>query len=386
MTFQYQLIFLGDVENKACCALGECFLKKFQELGFKDSMVKIIYPNEFSTKFSNKEPCFIYYLGSLQRKDDNTSAIQRLIKNGKSIFPLYFGPSFEDEVPKSLHLMNGQRYDASKIDSYVNCALESLQLLRRSRKLFISYRRTDSTLVANQLFDGLVKANYDVFLDTYSIQPAVAFQEELHHRLTDCDVLVQLYTNEFKSSKWCQEEILSANQKQIGIVELVWPDCQPDLHNLLCEVIRLSNEDFINNKYNEEKCCLTEACINRIIGKIESVRARNLAARQDSLVGEFIIEARKSNHVLVREYQYLLENLLDGVRLFIPAVGIPQSYDCFNSLRFKDLLQKKKIQIFLIYDDLRVKKKWIEHLDWLNLSLEVKTIKKKDFELWLRNN
>jgi hypothetical protein len=30
--------------------------------------------------------------------------------------------------------------------------------------------------------------------------------------------------------------------------------------------------------------------------------------------------------------------------LFIPAIGIPQSYDCFDSLRFRKLLDNEKIE------------------------------------------
>lgn len=262
-----------------------------------------------------------------------------------------------------------------------------MKLLRENRKLFISYRRTDSSAVANQLFDAFVRSNYDVFLDTYSINPAKNFQEELHHRMTDCDVLIQLYTNDFKNSEWCNEEITSANQKQIGVVEVVWPDCNPDIHNLLCEPIQLSEELFIDKKFHNEDCRLTEESIVNIIYTVESVRARNLAARQDNLVGEFVEEARKQERRLIQEYRYLVENLENGrIRLFIPAIGIPQSYDCFESLRFRELLNNEKLELFLIYDDLCIRKRWIEHLEWLNKSLEVKTIKKKDFESWLRNN
>ncbi|MEB3376245.1 hypothetical protein SFC43_35045 [Bacteroides sp. CR5/BHMF/2] len=111
---------------------------------------------------------------------------------------------------------------------------------------------------------------------------------------------------------------------------------------------------------------------------MESVRARNLAARQDNLVGEFVEEARKQERRLIQEYRYLVENLENGrIRLFIPAIGIPQSYDCFESLRFRELLNNEKLELFLIYDDLCIRKRWIEHLEWLNKSLEVKTIKKK---------
>lgn len=205
--------------------------------------------------------------------------------------------------------------------------------------------------------------------------------------MTDCDVLIQLYTNNFKNSEWCNEEITSANQKQIGIVEVVWPDCKPDVHNLLCEPIQLSEELFIDKNFHHENCSLTEETITKIVYTVESVRARNLAARQDNLVGEFVEEARKQGRRLIQEYRYLVENLgHDRMRLFIPAIGIPQSYDCFESLRFKKLLNNEKLELFLIYDDLRIRKRWIEHLEWLNESLEVKTIKKKEFESWLRNN
>ena len=90
---------------------------------------------------------------------------------------------------------------------------------------------------------------------------------------------------------------------------------------------------------------------------------------------------------MIQEYKYLVERKEDDeVNVFIPAVGVPQSFDCYESLLFKELLSNPKTKIHLIYDDLRIKKRWIEHLDWLNSSLEVKTIKKKEFALWLQNN
>lgn len=131
---------------------------------------------------------------------------------------------------------------------------------------------------------------------------------------------------------------------------------------------------------------LTDETITEISKKVESVRARNMAARQDSLVGEFIKEAQNVGRQLVQEYKYLVERLSNGeVNVFIPAVGVPQSYDCYESLRFKDLLNNPNTHIHLIYDDLRIKRRWIDHLDWLNKTLEVQTIKKNVFSQWLQN-
>lgn len=387
MTYKYQLILLGDIVNAACDAIKVCFLKRIHELGLKNEMFEVIYNDNFGRKYLNKQPSFVYYFGSVCHDNADDDILEELLKNGDAVFPIYFGDKFEDEVPKVIHIMNGRRYIAEDHENYVNYALESMKLLRENRKLFISYRRTDSSYVANQLFDAFVKSNYDVFLDTYSINPAKNFQEELHHRMTDCDVLIQLYTKDFKESDWCNEEIIIANQKRIGVVEVVWPGCKPDIHNLLCKPILLSDEQFVDKEFLKEKCILTDDAIVKIVHTVESVRARNLAARQDNLIGEFLEEARKQKRLLIQEYCYLIEKLEnDRLRLFIPAVGIPQSYDCFDSLRFKKLLNSEKTELFLIYDDLCIQKKWIEHLEWLNKSLEVKTIKKKDFSLWFKNS
>lgn len=119
---------------------------------------------------------------------------------------------------------------------------------------------------------------------------------------------------------------------------------------------------------------------------MESIRARNLAARYDSIFGEFIAEAKKFHKNIFPQYNYLIEKntLGDISRLFIPAIGIPQSYDCFESRNFRSLLNNDDLEMYLIYDSLRIRQRWIEHLDWLNEALDVKTIKREDFESWMR--
>ena len=380
MFFKYQLIFLGDIANPACEAIKRRFHKKINEMGLPADSFLEIYSENFAASYQNKQPSFVYYLGKKNHGDLDADKLELLMNNGDAIIPIHFQKDgFLDEIPKVAWKMNGKVYCEERIDAFVNYALEALRLMRQNRKLFISYRRSDSTVVANQLFDALVRYNYDVFLDTYSIGAAKNFQEELHHRLSDCDILIQLYTKEFKASEWCLEEITAANQKQIGVIELVWPDMKLDIHNHLCDPIILTKDNFITN-YNDPKALLTEETVNTIAKNVESVRARNMAARQDSLVGEFIKEAQKVGRVMIQEYKYLVERLEDdNVNVFIPAVGVPQSYDCFESLQFKDLLKNPKTRIYLIYDDLRIKRRWIEHLDWLNQSLEVQTIKKNDF-------
>lgn len=388
MTFKYQLIFLGDVENTAYGEIKKRFYELTRQMGMPEEAFVNICATDFETLYLNKQPSFVFYFGRKDHHNRDKIILEKLMANGDAIIPVFFHDgAFYDEIPEVIQKMNGKLYKTEFVDRFANYALESLRLMRENRKLFISYRRTDSTPVANQLFDALVRNNYDAFLDAYSIGAARNFQEELHHRLSDCDVLIQLYTGNFKNSEWCLEEIVAANQKQIGVVEVVWPGQELDMHNQLCEPIQLKPDDF-EGGYKDANSVLTATTLNKILLIVESVRARNMAARQDNLVGEFIAEANKYGHKVIQEYKYLVEHLEDGgCRVYIPAVGVPQSYDCYMSLKFRDLLASPSTTTYLIYDDLRIKQDWIKHLDWLNNStLEVKTIKKNDFALWLEKN
>lgn len=381
MIYKYQIIFLGDVANQAYMEIRYRFFTKIQEMGMPDYAFETIDASNFAQKYNNKQPAFAYYFGKEGHNNCDEDILEELLRNGDAIIPVFFKiGNFENEIPEVICKMNGKPYISDDVDKFVNYAFESLHLLRKMRKLFISYRRIDSAKIANQLFDVLNRRNYDTFLDDYSIAIAQDFQEELNHRLSDCDVLIQLYTENFSNSEWCREEINNANQKRIGVLAIIWPGQKLDAHNELCEKIQLVDGDFENG-------ILKDDTIRDITLRIESIRVRNMAARQDDLVGEFIKEASKFGRQLVQEYKYLVE-YDEGMpkNLFIPAVGVPQSYDCYNSLEFKNMLNCADVKIHLIYDDLRIKHRWIEHLDWLNNSLEVKTIKKNDFAIWLQNN
>ncbi len=387
MTYYYQLIFLGDTSKDAYWDILGSFMKKLQELGIDASCVKVINETNFGVDYSNCQPAFAFYLGCATNRERNSTELEVLIGNGDPIYPLYFGEgTFNLEIPDCLHKMNGHQYIKQEMDSFVDCALESLRLLRKTRKVFISYRRAESIGVANQLFDILTRRNFDVFLDTYSIRGADNFQDELFHRMSDCDVLIQINTNDFKNSKWCRDEVEMANMKQIGLIEVIWPNSRLEEWSELCYPVRLTAADFIRKRYKKNKSLLKNSVLNAIARDVESVRARNLAARQDNIAGEFVKEAQKLGRTIVQELYYLLETANKGTRLYLPAVGIPSAFDYYESLDFKKLLQNQDLEIYLLYDELRIREKWIKHLDWLDSSLEVKSIKKREFAKWLQEH
>lgn len=393
MKYRYQLITLGSLTSIKD-ELIELLRKKIIDLGLDPQIIKFIDEHNFDTEYLGNQPAFVYYFGDTNGSFKHLDIIQKLMKDGTMILPIYFTEgSFSKEIPCLLENQNGIIYKGGEKERIVNIALEAFELLRNTRKIFISYKRSESTSVAIQLYEALERCNFDVFLDTHSIGKAEPFQDELWHRMTDCDVIVLLNTKGFLESHWCKEEFAEASAKQIGIVQLVWPD-----HNVALDSTshisypeQLTKKDFVDGSYdNKDKSKLEVDFVEKVIKKVESVRARNLAARQDNLITDFRNAAEKNGkRVIVQPEKFLTEDLPDGKRrIYIPTIGIPQSTSCQSAEIKKELMGYDEVSIRLIYDDLRIRDKWLKHLEWLNdnFKKDIKTLKKQDFESWLRQN
>jgi hypothetical protein len=153
----------------------------------------------------------------------------------------------------------------------------------------------------------------------------------------------------------------------------------------------MKQENFQDGIFdNKNLSKLNPEFVEEIIKLIESVRARNLAARQDNLITEFInIADRFGKKVSIQPERFLTEDLQNGERrIYIPTIGIPQSTSCQLAEIKNEMLNYGTKSIRLIYDDLRIREKWIDHLEWLNknLKIDIKTLKKQDFESWLQKN
>jgi len=387
MHHQYQIIILGNVGTGTEHEITGLFFERLKELKLKKRFYEVLYSRDFDSKYKGNQPTYTIYIGG--GDDSDVGKAQKLIKDGKMVLPLY-QDSFSNEIPNALENQNGLKYSKAKCDKVVNLILESFGGLRNTRKVFVSYRRNESTSVAIQLYEALESNNFDVFLDTHSIKQGEPFQDELWHRMTDCDVIVLLNTEKFLESKWCKAEIAEASAKQIGVIQLVWPDHELEKMAEICQLMKLTAPDFVDSLYSDKhRSKLTRATVDEVVQTVESLRARNLASRQDNLINTFLKISRKAGKTLtLQPERYITEDLGgDERRIFIPSVGIPQSTDYNQSSELKKEIKDHKIEgIYLLYDNLRIREKWLRHLDYLNEYLDVKTIKKQDFQAWLKNN
>lgn len=390
MKYKYQLITLGTNVNEKKDILNQINIE-LDNLGLPNEFVKIIDANSIEKEYIGNQPAFALYFGDVDGDYKDLDITHRLLQDGTMILPIYFN-EFTSDIPCILSNQNGIKYKETEINRITNIALEAFELLRNTRKIFISYKRTESTSIAIQLYEALEANNFDVFLDTHSIQKGDEFQEELWNRMTDCDVIVLLNTTGFLESHWCKEEFAEASAKQIGMVQLVWPNHKiKDIESssYISYPIQLTEADFINCKYDKTGKFISDF-IERILQEVESVRARNLAARQDNLITEFRNIAEKNGRtVTVQPEKILTEDRPNDERIiYIPTIGIPQSTSCQSAEIKKELLGYKEVSIRLIYDDLRIREKWLKHLEWLNdnFKKDIKTLKKQDFETWLKKN
>lgn len=390
MKYKYQLITLGSNVPERQIIIDQ-IREELRNLKLPEEFIKVIPASSIDDEYKGNQPAFALYFGDTSGYFKDLDVTQKLLKDGTMILPIFY-KSFKTDIPCILENQNAIKYGTNEINRICNTILEAFELLRSTRKVFISYRRTESTSVAIQLYEALEGYNFDVFLDTHSIKKGEAFQDELWHRMTDCDVIILLNTPKFLESYWCKEEFAEANAKQIGIIQLVWPNHQIqkiEKSSYISYPIQLSKEHFKNEEFKDSEISkLVDSFVARLLQEVESVRARNLAARQDNLITEFRNIAEKNERkVTVQPEKILTEDLPNGEHIiYIPTIGIPQSMSCQSAEIKKELMGYDDVSIRLIYDDLRIRDKWLKHLEWLNDNFrkDIKTLKKQDFESWLK--
>ena len=153
--------------------------------------------------------------------------LEHLLTDGALIIPVVADTGrFSTLVPPQIAGLNGISLADCGTDFECLAAriLEGFGLLRESRRLFISYRRIQTSGVAAQLYEALDAAGFDVFLDTHGVlRPGEPFQDILWHRLADTDVAVLLDSPDFLASRWTEEELARANASNIQILQVLWP-------------------------------------------------------------------------------------------------------------------------------------------------------------------
>jgi hypothetical protein len=390
MITRYQIAILG-ARPRLLDQIVETIFFHISELGIDKNYITFLNENNFDLNYKANAPTFCMYFGDPTEIFRNVDILEKLIKDASLIVPVVNDlNSITKSTPEILHGINGFALNTEEeIERLVSLVLEGLGLLRTSRRLFISYRRSESSNVAIQLFEQLEKNGFDVFLDTHSVRPAEPFQDELWHRMADTDVVVLLNTPGFLKSNWTREELAKANGMQVGILQVLWPNNAIEVSAKLTIIMKLQYTDFGNSKFDDKVQYLTDDAITRIVEQTEYLRARSLASRQDNLIAEFKGAADKTGKKINLHPQKYIEtqNKAGENIIIIPTIGIPHAFTYHKSDELVQALRMtKKPNVFLLYDHINIRDQWLKHLDWLDRHLPIQGLKIVDAESWLQKN
>lgn len=384
MAASYQIVMLGNGDKEG---LRKNLVEKIGDIGLDiDEHVAFLDATSVNTR-SRKYPIVCVFFGSTHLPGEDIEAVDSLVKDEIIIIPVVSDLTLYSQLtPSSLHPINGSLLSESTggISATSNMVLEALNLLRRTRKLFISYRRQESSAVAIQLYEHLHRNGFEVFIDTISIRPGEPFQEVLWHRLSDTDVVVLLDTPGFLESRWTRDELANTSAMSIGILQLIWPDHKPDPKSSLCEKHYLNNSDFILSDKGEKKI-LTDNTI-QVIGKaVENLRARSQASRYAKIVGTVgRIAEDLGIELTVQPERYAIVKKDNKYVAVIPTVGVPEALRYQEIAELFEAIRDRSISdAYLLYDHVMLRDKWRKHLDWLDNHLPVKSIKVFNAEAWL---
>lgn len=372
--FPYQIGLLGGYHQHEK-QLQETIGRRFRDLGYTEDDFSVLRGDELLGR-ERRAPLAVIYFGHAKANEEDSQALVDVLKDSAVVLPVVEDiASFSVNVPIQLRHINGVQIDPDdpKFERDVGTIIENFRLLRKDRRLFISYKRDDSRRIALQLYEALDARGFDVFLDTHGVPPGADFQAVLWHRLADSDVVVLLDTPNFFESRWAREELTRANATSIQVLHLLWPGRSPPAEAALSSFLALEEEDFCESNFGGDGVLLDNV-VKRIFVEVEALRARALASRHRYLVDAFCDEARRLGvEVDVQPSRHIVFRGTENEGFVMPLVGVPSArrlHEVYDAL-FKE--ESTKV-VWALFDNRGLLSSTIDHLSWLNISLPLKAV------------
>lgn len=318
--------------------------------------VEIIYPYTQYTPDPRVATTMVYF-GAVGAAEYD---VKRILDDGVPCIPVVSLLQVATlELPEILQPLNAVGLDEPDqgMERVVTALLEAVGLMSRQRRVFLSYRRTESRAAALQLFDALSSRVFDVFLDTHEIAPGEDFQAMLWHNLCDSDVLVVLDTPDYFTSRWTNAEFGRALAKQIPIYRIGWPNHTPARRQSAHSVRSLTENDFETDGHN-----LTEACLDELCRDIESLRSKSHAVRGLNLFSKIreSIESIDGQVIGKGPGQSIFAELFDGRKCVLhPTIRVP------TSLHLQEVMKQSPDEAVVVYDEVGLHEHSKGHIDWL---------------------
>lgn len=373
--YVYQILLLGAKDAREV-EFQKALTLRANELGLPLGSFGIIRPT-LTDLWSSTLPSMAIFWGA-EGVGSDPSLLSKLEEDSVVVVPVVSNVErVEFEIPERLRNINALVVsDAGVgIDRLVSLVFEKFQLLRKQRRLFISYKRLDSQAIADEIYDALDARGFDVFIDVRSVPPAVDFQSELWHRMSDSDVLVLIDTPNFRSSRWAMDELTRANATNIQILHLLWPGQSEDPQSPFSHYFQLETSDILGSSALAAQGLRTST-LEKICGSVEQLRARAMAFRHNYLVDSFCDASRDLGLTPTIQTTGAIELSGPGSKklIVVPTVGVPTSDRIANSFEAHSGQAQQAIEFWAIYDNRGLLNDWLAHMRWLNKHLPPKCL------------
>ena len=228
----------------------------------------------------------VVYLGSTEGRQDTTVTAALADAVGLSFPVLPIVRSREPgtahaKLPEVIATINAADWDVESIAAPLTL-LAMLGLVEQERKVFLSYRRSESTQMAVQLHTALVRHRFDVFLDRFALPPGQDFQKRLDEDLGNKAFVVLLESSDLHNSPWVLHEIAYAHSHRIDVLAITLPGVTT---SQLVPAIDPAFRIPLNASDCTKDDHLTDAALGLILERIELAHAKALRRRRDQLLG-----------------------------------------------------------------------------------------------------
>ena len=370
----YEFAILGGVTPVERATLTATIGKMVGEFGLALGTEVIVHDGMSLARRDRHAAFASVYFGGDGRED--LEAAREVVRASAPVIPsVRPGVDLGAAIPEFLRAANGlrRRADDLEMSELSTAMLECVGLLRRQRRVFVSYRRGESRAAALQLHDLLSARGFDVFLDTHDIRPGDPFQDVLWHRLVDSDVMVMLDTPTYFDSRWTRQEIGRARAKEIQVLRVIWPEHRPSRLTDLSETVYL-DAGHLKGADGPIKGSAAET----IVLHVERLRSRSIAARYMSITGKLRADIEKIGGSVegVGAHRAIAVRLLNDQRIWAyPVVGVPTA-EIFNDIAEKARRADQREVPVVVYDHLGIREGWTAHLKWLDENISaVRAIK-----------
>jgi len=344
----YQLLIIGALGDTRKVAVTEAVSLKAIELD-----VTIDISDDFllssAGNMSNKCRQVVVYLGSEQALKDEKCKEKIAFAFTKNLQIIPVVTAYDEaircqQIPSEISNILSVLWEKGTQEvpiPLVTTIFESLSILEKNRKVFISYRQTDATDVAVHLHDELVKKRFRVFLDSFQVVPSQNIQDEISKALEETAFVLLLYSPEMYESHWIDVEITQALASKLPILIVKWTNAKQDIPKVTKANFPTVYIDPNVDLVNENRKIATHK-LKEILDMVEEEHYKGLFKRRKDAV-KAVKEYAKEKNLEVEECPGWNLIITDTTKEQCKIVAITPRLSCSEDLYQLDNMQAYKV-------------------------------------------